>query len=54
LLNTGEFKLEYSGKLGFYLSVIDEKLKKDQDQSAIGIILCTKNNKEVSNIQCAI
>ena len=24
------------------------KLKKDQDQSTIGIILCTKNNKEIS------
>ncbi len=47
-LKTGEFKPEYAGKLGFYLSVIDEKLKKDQDQSTIGIILCTKNNKEIS------
>jgi len=47
-LKTGEFKPEYAGKLGLYLSVIDEKLKKDQDQSTIGIILCTKNNKEVS------
>jgi len=47
-LKTGEFKPEYAGKLGFYLSVIDEKLKKDQDQNTIGIILCTKNNKEVS------
>lgn len=47
-LKTGEFKPEYSGKLGFYLSVIDEKLKKEQDQETIGIILCTKNNKEIS------
>lgn len=47
-LKTGEFKPEYAGKLGFYLSVIDEKLKKEQDQDTIGIILCTKNNKEVS------
>lgn len=47
-LKTGEFKPEYAGKLGFYLSVIDEKLKKDPDQSTIGIILCTKNNKEIS------
>lgn len=47
-LKTGEFKPEYAGKLGFYLSVVDEKLKKDQDQNTIGIILCTKNNKEIS------
>ena len=47
-LKTGEFKPEYAGKLGFYLSVVDEKLKKNHDQSTIGIILCTKNNKEIS------
>ena len=47
-LKTGEFKPEYAGKLGFYLSVIDEKLKKKHDHGTIGIILCTKNNKEVS------
>lgn len=47
-LKTGEFKPEYAGKLGFYLSVVDEKMKKKHDQSTIGIILCTKNNKEIS------
>jgi predicted nuclease of restriction endonuclease-like (RecB) superfamily len=46
-LKTGEFKPEYSGKLAFYLSVIDEKLKHQQDQSSIGIVLCAKNNKEI-------
>ena len=47
-LKTGEFKPEYAGKLGFYLSVIDEKIRKKHDQNTIGIILCTKNNKEIS------
>ena len=47
-LKTGEFKPEYTGKLGFYLSAVDEKLKKEQDQDTIGIILCTRNNKEIS------
>lgn len=47
-LKTEEFKPEYAGKLGFYLSVIDEKIRKKHDQNTIGIILCTKNNKEVS------
>jgi len=46
-LKTGEFKPEYTGKLGFYLSVIDEKIRKKHDQNTIGIILCT-NNKEIS------
>lgn len=47
-LKAGEFKPEYSGKLAFYLSVVDEKMKSEQDQSSIGIILCTQNNKEIS------
>lgn len=47
-LKSGDFRPEYAGKLGFYLSVIDEKLKKSHDQNTIGIILCTKNNKEIS------
>ncbi len=47
-LKTGEFKPEYAGKLSFYLSVIDEKLKHQTDTDSIGIILCTRNNKEIS------
>ncbi|GDX36738.1 hypothetical protein LBMAG18_12490 [Alphaproteobacteria bacterium] len=47
-LKTGEFRPEYAGKLGFYLSVIDEKIKKKHYQNTIGIIICTKNNKEIS------
>lgn len=39
------FKPEYAGKLNFYLSAIDDKLKKDTDKPSIGLILCkTKNN----------
>jgi predicted nuclease of restriction endonuclease-like (RecB) superfamily len=47
-LKTGEFKPEYTGKLAFYLSALDEKLKHEQDQGAIGIILCSDNNKEIT------
>ncbi len=47
-LKTGEFRPEYAGKLGFYLSVVDEELKKVGDNFSIGIILCAKNNKEIS------
>jgi predicted nuclease of restriction endonuclease-like (RecB) superfamily len=47
-LKTGEFKPEYVGKMSFYLSVIDEKLKNPEDKGAIGIILCSKNNKEIT------
>jgi len=42
-LKTGDFRPEYSGKLNFYLSAVDDILKKEQDNPSIGILLC--NNK---------
>lgn len=44
-LKTGEFKPEYTGKLNFYLSAVDEILKQPQDNPSIGILLCEKKNK---------
>ena len=44
-LKTGEFKPEYVGQLNFYLSAVDSVLKKELDNSTIGLLLCkTKNN----------
>lgn len=46
-LKTTKFKPEYAGKMAFYLSQIDKKLKKDADNDSIGIILCPQStNKE--------
>lgn len=39
-LKAGKFKPEYAGKLNFYLNVIDDQLKRDDDKSTIGILLC--------------
>jgi hypothetical protein len=39
-LKTGDFKPEYAGKLNFYISVVDDKLKNEQDNPTIGILLC--------------
>lgn len=39
-LKTGEFKPEYAGQLNFYLSAVDAILKKEQDASSIGLLLC--------------
>jgi predicted nuclease of restriction endonuclease-like (RecB) superfamily len=39
-LKTGAFEPEFTGKMNFYLSVIDDQLKQDTDQPSIGIILC--------------
>jgi predicted nuclease of restriction endonuclease-like (RecB) superfamily len=43
-LKTGDFKPEYAGKLNFYLSAVDDLLKKEHDNPSIGILLC-KNKK---------
>jgi len=47
-LKTGKFKPEYAGKLNFYLSAVDDKLKTEHDNPSIGIILCKEKNKLVA------
>lgn len=44
-LKIGKFRPEYLGVLGFYLSIVDYKLKSKEDDPAIGIILCYDNGK---------
>jgi len=39
-LKTGAFEPEFTGKMNFYLSVVDDQLKQQFDQPSIGIILC--------------
>ncbi|NTU42312.1 MAG: DUF1016 domain-containing protein [Nitrospirales bacterium] len=39
-LKKGDFKPEYAGKMNFYCSVVDDKLKHGTDQPTIGLILC--------------
>jgi predicted nuclease of restriction endonuclease-like (RecB) superfamily len=47
-LKTVEFEPEFVGKLDFYLQLIDEQLKQDDDKPSIGILLVTdKNHLEV-------
>jgi predicted nuclease of restriction endonuclease-like (RecB) superfamily len=44
-LKDKEFKPEYTGKLNFYLSAVDDLLRHPNDNPTIGIILCkTKDN----------
>ncbi len=40
-LKAGKFKPEYAGKLNFYLSVVDDKIKCIDDNASIGILLCS-------------
>jgi YhcG PDDEXK nuclease domain len=44
-LKNTDFKPEYAGKMNFYLSAVDDKLKHASDNPSIGMILCkTKDN----------
>lgn len=43
-LKITDFKPEYAGKMGFYLSAVDEQLKHPDDGMSIGLILCKTKN----------
>ena len=47
-LKIGQFEPEYSGKMNFYLSAIDDLLRHPDDQPSIGIILCKSKNEVVA------
>ena len=44
-LKMGEFIPEYAGKMNFYVSAVDDLLKKPEDNPTIGIILCKSKDK---------
>lgn len=46
-LKTCEFVPEFGSKLGFYLTALDEKVKDENDNPSIGILLCQSKNNEV-------
>lgn len=46
-LKTVEFTPEFSGKMNFYVSAIDEILRSPQDNPTIGIILCKTQDKTI-------
>jgi hypothetical protein len=47
-LKKGKFKPEHVGKMNFYLSALDDLVRKPHENPSIGIILCKeKNNKKV-------
>ena len=47
-LKAGDFKPEYAGQLNFYLSAVDEILKKEEDNPSIGLLLCKSKNNLVA------
>jgi predicted nuclease of restriction endonuclease-like (RecB) superfamily len=47
-LKASAFKPEYTGKLNFYLSAVDEQVKAPDDRPTIGLLLCKGRNKIVA------
>ena len=46
-LKMGKFRPSYLGQLEFYLSALDELMKKPEENPSIGLLLCEKMNKGV-------
>ncbi|MDR1633113.1 MAG: DUF1016 domain-containing protein [Dysgonamonadaceae bacterium] len=46
-LKIGEFLPEYKGKMEFYLSVLNDKMKLPNENDAIGIIICKEKNRTI-------
>ncbi len=46
-LKKGKFKPEYLGKMNFYLSALDDCVKKAHENPSIGIILCKEKNNKI-------
>ncbi len=47
-LKMSDFQPEFSGKMNFYLSAIDDLLRHPDDQPSIGIILCRGKNQAIA------
>lgn len=46
-LKIGEFIPEYKGKMEFYLSILNDKIKLPNENDSIGIIICKEKNRTV-------
>ena len=44
-LKVGEFEPEYIGKMNYYLGLLDDKMKQNDENPSIGIILCASKGK---------
>jgi len=46
-LKTGDFKPEYAGKMDFYLHLLNDKIRLEDENPSIGIILCAQKKNIV-------
>ena len=47
-LKATPFKSEYMGQLNFYINVVDDTLRGEQDNKTIGLLLCNGSDKVVA------
>jgi predicted nuclease of restriction endonuclease-like (RecB) superfamily len=47
-LKTGRFKPEYAGKMNFYLSAVDDQMRRAGDGPSIGLILCKTRSRVIA------
>ena len=47
-LKNRPFKPEFAGKMNFYRSAVEDRLRHKDDQPSIGIILCKSRNKLIA------
>lgn len=47
-LKVEDFKPEFSGKMSFYVAVVDDLLRHPDDKPTIGIILCKAKSKTIA------
>ena len=47
-LKATPFKLEYAGQLNFYINVVDDKLRGENDNKTIGLLLCKGKDEVVA------
>lgn len=46
-LKIGKFKPEYAGKMSFYLSILNDTVKLEDENPSIGIIICKEKNRTI-------
>lgn len=46
-LKAGKFKPEYTGQLGFYVAVVDDRIRQPKHAPTVGILLCSDKNESV-------
>ena len=51
-LKIGEFEPEHTGKMSFYLSLLDSQIKKAYENPSIGIIIC--KSKDQTTVEFAL